>query len=80
MPKPPKAKTYITPDGDAAELDAEFFKTAKRGRPPLPEKDRKRKVTIMLDPEVIEHFRRGGPGWQTRVNEALRKTIAKKRA
>ena len=45
----------------------------KGGRPLLPERYRKRRVTIMLDPDVIEHFKAGGKGWQTRMNEALRK-------
>ena len=31
------------------------------------------RVTIMLDPDVIEHFKADGKGWQTRVNAALRK-------
>jgi uncharacterized protein (DUF4415 family) len=44
-----------------------------KGRPSLPETARKRRVTIMLDPDVIEHFKAGGKGWQTRVNAALRK-------
>lgn len=44
-----------------------------RGRPKLPDAVRKRRVTIMLDPDVLEHFRAGGKGWQTRVNAALRK-------
>ena len=45
----------------------------KGGRPLLPEEYRKRRVTIMLDPDVIEHFKADGKGWQTRVNAALRK-------
>ena len=45
----------------------------KGGRPLLPERYRKRRVTIMLDPDVIEHFKTGGKGWQTRINAALRK-------
>ncbi len=45
----------------------------KRGRPAKADSERKRRVTIMLDPEVIEHFRAGGRGWQTRINAALRK-------
>ena len=45
----------------------------KGGRPALPERDRKRRVTIMLDPDVIEHFKAEGRGWQTRMNAALRK-------
>ncbi|MFO1208256.1 MAG: BrnA antitoxin family protein [Amaricoccus sp.] len=39
----------------------------------LPSEIRKRRVTIMLDPDVIEHFKAGGKGWQTRINAALRK-------
>ncbi|RJL08402.1 BrnA antitoxin family protein [Paracoccus siganidrum] len=30
-------------------------------------------VSIRLSPEVIEHFKAGGPGWQSRIDEALRK-------
>ncbi|MFT3974249.1 MAG: BrnA antitoxin family protein [Amaricoccus sp.] len=52
---------------DLAEL------VRKGGRPALPERDRKRRVTIMLDPDVIEHFKAEGKGWQTRINAALRK-------
>jgi uncharacterized protein (DUF4415 family) len=28
-------------------------------------------VALRLDRDVVEHFRRGGPGWQTRINDAL---------
>lgn len=42
------------------------------GRPRLPSKVRKRRVTLRLDPEVLAHFRDTGPGWQTRMNAALR--------
>lgn len=30
-------------------------------------------TTIRLSPGVLEHFRAGGPGWQTRIDEILRK-------
>lgn len=43
-----------------------------RGRPPLREQA-KRQVTLRLDPDVIERFRADGPGWQGRMNDALRK-------
>jgi len=33
-------------------------------------------TTIRLSPEVIEHFRAGGPGWQSRINDALREWVA----
>ncbi|WBH17457.1 BrnA antitoxin family protein [Sphingomonas radiodurans] len=45
-----------------------------RGRPPLRDAA-KRQVTLRLDPDVIEKFREGGPGWQARMNEALRKAV-----
>jgi uncharacterized protein (DUF4415 family) len=45
----------------------------KGGRPLLPSEVKKRRVTLMLDPDVIEHFKAGGKGWQTRMNAALRK-------
>ena len=42
------------------------------GRPPLGAAA-KRQVTLRLDPDVIDRFRESGPGWQGRINEALRK-------
>lgn len=44
------------------------------GRPPLGTVT-KRQVTLRLDPDVIEKFRESGPGWQGRMNEALRKAV-----
>lgn len=29
-------------------------------------------TTIRLDPEVLARFKAAGPGWQSRINEALR--------
>lgn len=46
---------------------------AARGRPRKAEDEKKRLVTLRLDAAVIAHFRAGGAGWQTRVNDALRK-------
>jgi uncharacterized protein (DUF4415 family) len=64
---------------DAPELDDDWFdraeirigdKVIRRGRPPG---SAKRLVSLRLDQAVIDHFRAGGPGWQSRLNEALRK-------
>jgi len=30
-------------------------------------------VSMRIDQEVLEHFQEAGPGWQDRINEALRK-------
>jgi uncharacterized protein (DUF4415 family) len=46
----------------------------KAGRPPLGAQP-KRQVTLRLDPDVIDAFRGGGPGWQGRMNAALRNAV-----
>ncbi|MFG1276567.1 BrnA antitoxin family protein [Xanthobacter autotrophicus] len=33
-------------------------------------------VSIRLSPEVVEHFKAGGPGWQARIDDALRKMVS----
>jgi uncharacterized protein (DUF4415 family) len=38
---------------------------------------RKVSATIRLDEDGVRHFRAEGPGWQTRVNAALRKAIGR---
>lgn len=43
--------------------------TRPRGRPKKAET--KELVRIRLSPEVTRHFRSGGRGWQTRIDEAL---------
>ena len=69
---------WIDPD-DAPELDDEWFakaevrigdKVIRKGRPPGSAKDA---VSLRLDRAVIDHFRGQGVGWQTRINDALRK-------
>ncbi len=69
---------WIDPD-DAPELDDEWFAKAdfkigrqvvRKGRPPG---STKQPVSLRLDPEVIAYFRKSGPGWQTRMNDMLRK-------
>lgn len=42
----------------------------RRGRPPGTAT--KEQVAIRFDRDVLEAFRAGGPGWQTRMNAALR--------
>lgn len=61
---------------DIPELDDPFFRTAKVRLP-----DRKQHVSLRLDPEVLEWFRRPGRGYQTRINAVLRAYVeARKRA
>lgn len=32
-------------------------------------------MSIRLSPEVIAYFKAGGPGWQGRIDDALRKVV-----
>jgi uncharacterized protein (DUF4415 family) len=54
----------------------------QRKAPPLPEPaadkpaplpGAKEQVTLRLDRDVLDHFQKDGPGWQERINAALRK-------
>jgi uncharacterized protein (DUF4415 family) len=49
------------------ELDEEFWQHAELVAPQT-----KERVTIRVDREVLEFFRRGGQGYQTRMNAVLR--------
>lgn len=71
---------------DAPELTDEFFETAtvydgarvvRRGRPKAASP--KAQVTLRLDAEVLDGLRATGPGWQSRVNSALKQWLAGKR-
>lgn len=46
----------IGADGEVREITADDVKRAKRGRPALPGSERKRRVNLMLDPDVIERL------------------------
>ena len=39
----------------------------------------KHQVTLRLDPEVIDFFKAGGKGWQSRINETLLEDISAKK-
>lgn len=62
-------------DGDVPELTDAFFRSATRGRPPLPAEQRKLRVNVMLDPDVVERLKAEGKGWQTRLNATLRQAL-----
>ena len=80
----------IARDPDAAELDSEWFASARpaievvphiversrrgRGRQRAPIKER---ISIRLDADVLERYRASGRGWQSRINEVLRQSLLK---
>ena len=59
------------------ELDSLVpYKVYLRGRPKLANK--KQLVSVRYSPEVLQWFRATGPGWQARMDEALKAHIARK--
>ena len=64
-------------DDDAPDLSTPYWTdkfasaTVQRGRPKAD--FTKVSTTIRLDPDVIAAFRAEGAGWQSRINDALRK-------
>jgi uncharacterized protein (DUF4415 family) len=74
IPYSPKDGPY-DPNQDA-EVEAYWKKAGiRRGRGPQKEPT-KEAITIRLSAHVVEHFRAGGRGWQSRVNAALSEWVA----
>ena len=46
----------------------------KRGPQKTPTKEQ---VTLRLDNDVLAHFKQNGSGWQTRINETLKRSMAR---
>lgn len=66
------------PDLSAPEWQAKFAKApVRRGRPPVAQ--RKVATTIRLDVDVLAAFKETGPGWQTRINETLRRAANRRK-
>lgn len=93
MPKSTKdsKNASVDPD-DAPKLTDDFFERAqiregdkvvrpaqgtltRRGRPRS--ENPKRQITIRLDQDLLERLRASGSGWQSRVNEILRRSVLK---
>ena len=69
-----KTQPFIFSDGKVRELDEHFFAKAKRGRPALPEAQRKRRVNLMLDEDVIAGLKAKG-SMSVEANSALREAL-----
>lgn len=81
--KLPTSNTSLRPEDDAPELTDEWFKEANvfrngklvsRGRPA--KAVTKVAVKLRLDPHIVDTFKAGGPGWQTRINQALNEWLS----
>ena len=65
----------MRPVWEFPELVATLQKHGYLGRPPKPAEDRKTRVTMYLDPDIIARLKQGGKGWQTRANAELRRAL-----
>lgn len=63
------------PTADFPELVTLLQAHGKLGRPPLPASERKQRVTLHLDLDVLTALKADGRGWQTRANAALRRAL-----
>jgi uncharacterized protein (DUF4415 family) len=79
MPDQPRRPRTL---GDArTEAEAAFKKVTTKVAEAPPRKAAvpgvKEQVTLRIDQDVLEFFQATGPGWQERINEALRKAAGK---
>ncbi|MCW5577432.1 MAG: BrnA antitoxin family protein [Dokdonella sp.] len=82
-----KSSHHISPDPDLPEITDDWIagadlyhgsKLVRRGRPKL--ENPRQLLSLRLPPQVIARWKASGPGWQTRMAEALEKTAPKIRA
>ncbi len=63
--------------GDKPVSRAQYAKAVRRGRPAgTTKEDAKVATTIRFDADVLAALKATGPGWQTRINAALRALFA----
>jgi uncharacterized protein (DUF4415 family) len=79
MSQPPRRPRTLQ---DArSEAEAAFKKTTTKpveapvAKPAVP--GVRELVSLRIDQDVLAHFQEAGPGWQDRINEALRKAAGK---
>lgn len=69
--------TPINASGKAASGDASDFDASEEPRAVgRPKSDRpKQIISIRLDADLLDLYRASGPGWQSRINEDLKKAV-----
>ena len=76
MATPPRRPTNPMEAAEAA------FKPVKKPAPPIREAaaapNVRELVSIRIDRAVLDHFQEDGPGWQDRINDALRQLVTGK--
>ena len=84
VPYEPEDGPYAPNDAEAARAWLAQADLIRKGRLVLrgkrgPQKSPTKKlVSLRLSPEVIDHFKSTGPGWQTRIDSTLLESIKKR--
>ncbi|MBX9632691.1 MAG: BrnA antitoxin family protein [Burkholderiales bacterium] len=65
------SSAVVTPGGGVEATISAIRRTRGPGKKPS-----KEQVAIRLDPDIIGAFKAGGPGWQTRMNAALKEWLS----
>lgn len=84
IPYDPEDGPYDPNDAEAARAwfeQADLIrkgKVVRKGKRGPQKTPTKKLVSLRLSPEVVEHFKATGPGWQTRIDNTLRKAIKKR--
>ena len=70
------------PTDARAAAEAAFRKATTKPAAPLPAAPAaapgvRETVSLRLDSSVLEHFQKDGPGWQDRINAALKDLVAR---
>ena len=78
MSRPP----FRSAGRDPRSLAEAAFKSTKPAPPELPQAkptlpNVREMVSLRIDQDVLAHFQEGGPGWQDRINDALRTFVHK---
>ena len=64
-----------------SEAEAAFKKVTTKAAAAPPKRTTvpgvKEQITLRIDQDVLEYFQQDGPGWQDRINDALRKVAGK---
>ena len=60
-----------------SEVFPDLSASIRKGRGPN-KAPTKKLVSLRLSQEVIAHFKSKGPGWQSRIDETLRKAVKRK--
>lgn len=79
-PVAPDADALYDPN-DAEAVDA-FWDAAtvrRRGERGPQKAATKERVSLRLSPEVVDYFKAGGSGWQTRLDQALKEYVQEHR-